>query len=129
MLTLEILYLVIILFVKISLGLFFLRIIVKRWQRRVIYAVMILFSVFSFCYFWYAIFQCGVPRGNNFWMRKITGRCLSDSSGLALGYVHGVLTTLTDVIFVALPIYIVSKSSLKLREQVSVGLILLLAIT
>src|ERR1700759_3543282 len=84
---------------KISLGLFFLRILVARWARRVVYGVLFAFSLYSVGYFFFVVFGCGVPGGGSYWMRKIANECASDSITLGLGYALAILTAGTDLIF------------------------------
>jgi hypothetical protein len=128
LLALEVFYILTIGVFKVSIGLFFVRILTEKWQRGTIYCVLVIFSTFGVVYFFYAIFQCGIPTGSTFWQRRVANQCLSNSSGLGLGYTHGVLTALTDLIFVALPLWVVFKARLNLRERIIISGIMLLAI-
>jgi hypothetical protein len=127
LLALESFYVVTVGIFKVSLGLFFLRVLIEKWQRKVVHWTLIIFSTYSVGYFFYAIFQCGIPNGAVFWERKITSQCTSDATGLGLGYTHGILTALTDMVFVVLPFPVVRRARLNLREKMIVGGILGLA--
>lgn len=56
----EVFYILTMLVLKKSLALFFLRIMVKRWQQHVVYCAITLSTVMSIGYFFFACFQCGV---------------------------------------------------------------------
>jgi hypothetical protein len=117
-------------FLKIALGVFFLRILVERWQRWVVYNVVTLASLFGFGYFVYTIFQCGVPSstdGSRFWEKEIDGKCYSKPAEvLGLGYAHAIITALSDVCLAIVPIPVLKKARIKRREKIIVWGILLL---
>jgi hypothetical protein len=117
MLSLEAFYVVTMALFKISLGLFFLRILIRPQQKRIIYGILIIFLIWSMGYLCFAIFQCGIPSGSRFWVHKITDKCGSDALGLGMGYTHAILTAGTDLIFVSLPIPIVLEAKIKPREK------------
>lgn len=58
--TAEVFYVLTMLVLKISLALFFLRIMVKRWQQKVVYVAITFSTLMSIGYFFFACFQCGV---------------------------------------------------------------------
>lgn len=112
---------------KGALALFFLRIIVESWQRKVIYATLTVSTVFGTGYFFFAVFQCGVPHGTSLWMKKLSGECLGTSSILGLGYTFALVNALTDLVFVSLSIPMLKKVRITRREKVIVGGIFFLA--
>jgi hypothetical protein len=116
------------LFFKISLGLFFLRILVKKWQRRTVYGAVVIASFVSFCYFWFAIFQCGVPN-DSFWEKIISHQCPGDRKSVMLGvsYTHATITALTDLTLAFLPVPILIKLRIPFKEKVVVSSIMLMA--
>jgi hypothetical protein len=126
-LSLECLYVVTVAIFKISLGLFFLRLLTDNRSRLIIKWILILFSLFSTGYLFFAIFQCGIPRGSTFWLRKFAGQCASEPVGLGMGYIHAILTAGTDLMFLALTYPMIRNSQLEKREKVVVGFILCLA--
>jgi hypothetical protein len=117
MLSVEAFYIVTIALFKISLGLFFLRIIIEPLLRRIVHGTLVIFTIWSVGYLYFAIFQCGVPSGSRFWENKLAGRCGSDKLGLGMGYVHAILTAGTDLIFLALPIPMVFRTKIRSREK------------
>ena len=112
-------------FFKISFGLFLLRVIIDERQRQFIFWVLLIFNLYSLAYFFLTVFQCGVPHGATFWQRKLGNQCLTITAGYGLSYTHAALTTMTDIIFIVLPIPLVVRSrSLQLQEKWVVGFIL-----
>lgn len=112
---------------KISLALFFLRIMVKPWQKRVVYVAITISTLVSTAYFFFAIFQCGYP--SNAWVffiSKITDKCITPTQIIAVSYTHGGITTLTDITFAALPLFMLRGSNMNFRERWIVSFILVL---
>ena len=127
MLVAECFYVLTVLMFKITLGSFFLRITVKPWQRQVAYMTMAVSTVYSIAYFLFVVFQCGLPKGGwEFLMRKITEKCASRTTWLALSYTHAAIVSLTDVVFAILPMLLLRDSQMRLREKFIVGLVLML---
>lgn len=127
LLTAESFYVLTMLMLKISLTLFFLRIMVKPWQQRVVYVSITISTLVSTAYFFFAIFQCGYP--SNAWIffiRKITNKCITPTQIIAVSYTHGGVTTLTDAIFAAFPLFMLKGSNMSLRERWIVSFILVL---
>ena len=115
-------------FIKISLGLFFLRIAVEGYQRVIVKSVMVLYTAVGIAYFFFTIFQCGAPiQGATFWMKTITHHCQHTPTALGMAFLHGAATALTDLVYATLPIPILRKSLMKRREKVMVGGILFVA--
>lgn len=112
---------------RVSLGYFFLRIIHGTTQRRIIYGIMISYSLFSFGYFWYTIFQCGVPTKEHFWEKKTLSKCGPGIRGLVVGYFHSAITAGADFTFLVLPLPVILKSNLNSRERTGVILLLCLS--
>jgi hypothetical protein len=117
MVALEAFYVLTMTFFKISLGIFFLRTVITQKQRRIVHGVLFIFVFWSAGYFFFALFQCGVPSGSRFWVNKVEDKCGSDALGLGLGYAHAVLTAGTDLIFVSLPIPTILNLNMKPREK------------
>jgi len=123
----ETFYIVTMIFVKLSLGFFFLRIFFDRLHRRIVYTVMVMSTVFGAAYFFFIIFQCGTPIGGaTFWRRFIGHQCVGDSAVLGIGYTHAIITTLTDATCACLPIVFLRKSGLSLGKKFIVGGILVI---
>jgi len=123
----EVFYILTMLAFKISLGLFFLRITHKKWQRYVIYVAVTISTVFSIAYLFFAIFQCGVPKsGLVFVARKKAKACVGIDAILGMGYAHAAVVSATDWAFAILPILLLRKADLDIQEKVTVGFILVL---
>ena len=120
-------YILAMMVLKISLALFFLRFLIELWQKRTVYIIIIITTVYSIAYVLYATFQCGVPHGLSFWERRLLGKCAGSASILGLGYTHGILTALTDVIFLVLMVPVVMKVKVQSHERIVLGGILSLA--
>jgi hypothetical protein len=124
---LESLYIATMAFFKISLGLFFLRVLTERWQKIFVYCILVIITAYSVGYLFFSVFRCGVPSGDHFWQQKLANKCTPGSYGLGFGYTHAILTAGTDIIFLFLSIHMVRHSSLKFREKVTVLGIFILA--
>jgi hypothetical protein len=86
-----------------------------------------IFSIYSGAYFFFAIFQCGMPNGTTFWLKKLANQCIRDDIMLGMGYTHAILSALTDLFFLGLIYPVVSKTHLKSREKKNVALLLALS--
>lgn len=104
---------------KISLAIFFLRIVDQRWQRQVIYASAFLCTIIGTTWFFLAVFQCGNPAD---WIPNETaGKCLTFNKVLApWNYLHGILNTITDWTFALIPILVVRKAQISSKAKASV---------
>lgn len=112
-------------FLKISLGLFFLRIMFQKSYRYIIFVVMFLSTLVGVMYFFFIIFQCGTPvGGTTFWYRFLAHQCVPDTAVLAMGYTHAVTIALTDIIFAVLPVVFLSRAGFGTRKKAVVGSIL-----
>ncbi|KAF2815709.1 uncharacterized protein BDZ99DRAFT_432408 [Mytilinidion resinicola] len=116
-------YIVTICFLKISLGIFFNRIVVKPWQKTLILVVVVVSTVQSVANFFFAIFRCGAPVGD-YLTKQIAGQCASRRTNLILLYMHAAVTTITDWIFAGLPVAVVWDAKMDVRTKCSVGFIL-----
>jgi hypothetical protein len=113
----ECFYITTIIFLKLSLGIFFLRLVQLPVQKRIIYVAMLANSVFGVAMLLFAIFQCGTnSNGFEFLMKRLGNKCASDATALGMTYTHAVITTTTDWTFLLLPIFIL-KDSLMEREE------------
>ncbi|KEQ77656.1 hypothetical protein M436DRAFT_13406, partial [Aureobasidium namibiae CBS 147.97] len=111
---------------KLSLAVFFLRIVLEKWQRRVIIISTVIFSVFTFSFFFVAVFQCGNPA--NYLLHKVQGKCVAWSVLGPLNYIHGVMNALTDWVFVSLPILVIRKAKMSARDKLSVVFVLIIGV-
>jgi hypothetical protein len=113
---------------KISVAIFFTRVMVKPWQRWVVYVSVGLATAINIAYFFLIVFQCGVPNGGmRFLIRQLSKKCLTPAQFLGVSYTHGAISSVTDLIFAFLPVAILRQSKLQRRERMTVLLILTLA--
>jgi hypothetical protein len=97
----------------------------QRWQKRTVYAILTVSTVFNIAYFFFAVFQCGVP--DPYWSKKLYGECVSMESVLGMGYAHATITALTDLILALLPIPVIHQARIKPQEKTIIYGILVLA--
>jgi hypothetical protein len=128
LLTAESFYILTMLVLKISLALFFLRIMVKPWQQKVVYIAITISTIVSIGYFFFAVFQCGYTSGSAwvFFIRKLSNQCITPTQIIAVSYTHAGVTTFTDIVFAALPLFMLRGSKMATRERWIVSFILVL---
>jgi hypothetical protein len=103
---------------KFALCFFFLRIVIEKWQRRLIYATLLFSTVFGTAYFFISAFQCGTSfQETPFWEKVLQGKCLRGDYTLAFGYAHATIMVLTDLICATLPIALLRHSRLDRRSK------------
>jgi hypothetical protein len=117
-----------VLFLKLSVGLFYLRLSVERWQKGIVWSLMVLSTTFSIALFFMIVFQCGVPDNMViFVVKKATKQCLSSKVVESVTYTHAAITAFTDWVFVILPFFILRKSNMQGREKIVVGVLMAFA--
>ncbi|EUC28518.1 hypothetical protein COCCADRAFT_30238 [Bipolaris zeicola 26-R-13] len=123
----EVFYLLTTTFLKVSLGLFFLRVLTKKWQKHVFHTVLTIGVVYGFFYFFIVLFQCGDPRhiGDDF-IQKSSDKCLPPALRMSAGYIYGIINVLADWTFVLIPISVLMDSDLDRRSKMSVGMVMAL---
>jgi hypothetical protein len=112
-------------FLKISIGLFFLQIVQTPRIRAVIYTCVGTSTIFSIAMLGFAIFQCGVY--DNIWDfigKRFTGKCVSDAAALGMTFTHGAITIITDWMFLILPFFILRGTLMAKREKLAIGFVL-----
>lgn len=108
-----------------SLGLFFLRVLTKRWQIHVFHVLLWVSALYGLCYVFITLFQCGNPE-------KVADRllgspkCLPGPFLLTAGYLYGTINIIADWTFVLIPISVLIDSELDRRSKVSVSLVMAL---
>jgi hypothetical protein len=105
-------------FLKLSLAIFFLRIMVKRWQKWTIYAIAFVTTLMGTGYFFFSLFTCGFPvEAHLYWEKRIARKCASFASILGISYAHAGVNTLTDLLLAILPVTMVKKSKMNTKEK------------
>jgi hypothetical protein len=112
---------------KISLAFFFLRFLLARWSRWVVWISVIVYSTLATAMLLLVTFECGLP--NNYVLKQMSGQCVSFRILSNTGYAHGALNALTDWVFPLLAIqFLVRCTKLSLAAKLSCCGILLLAV-
>ncbi|KAH7128816.1 hypothetical protein B0J11DRAFT_578987 [Dendryphion nanum] len=119
-------YLITVMVLKISLGIFFARIVIQRWQLLTIHCTVGINVVSSIASLFYVIFRCG-SNPDNYVYQQLEWKCAPRVLDRFFAYQSAAVTTLTDCIFAILPIFILWNASMDRRSKISVGLILSLA--
>jgi hypothetical protein len=110
---------------KISLGLFFLRVLSKRWQIMLFHILLGVSAIYGLFYVLASIFACGDPA-------KIADtllgskKCLPVAFGLTTGYIYGAINVIADWTFVLIPITVLLDSKLDRRSKISVSMVMAL---
>ena len=119
----EVFYILTTTFLKISLGLFFLRLLTKPWQRRLFYAILGISGVYGLYYFLETIFHCGNPARMGFALLG-SRDCAPGWLALSSGYIYGVLNIICDWTFTLIPIAILIDSNMDRRSKISVSVVM-----
>jgi hypothetical protein len=107
---------------KISLAIFFLRIVVQTWQRRVIWIVTAIYTVYAIAFAFVAVFQCGIP--TNFLIKEAVGICIHDDVLQPLNYVHASLNAISDWTLACLPIFVLWNAQMPRSAKITAGFLL-----
>ena len=110
-----------------SVGLFLLRISVEKFQVWIIRIIIAGSVLFGIIYDFLIIFQC---RPLSFWWDlnpDHTGTCLPHQTFAICGFVISALNSAADLVFAALPMFMVWKTSMNWRTRMLVCLLLGLA--
>ncbi|KAF2641903.1 hypothetical protein P280DRAFT_548514 [Massarina eburnea CBS 473.64] len=119
-------YIITVLVLKISLAIFFMRIVVEQWHRFLIYATISVSAISSLSAFFYAIFRCG-PDVSHYASLQLQNKCTGRAPDRFVAYQQAAFAFLTDCIFVVLPIMLLWNANMQRRSKILVGLILTLA--
>lgn len=113
---------------KLTVGLFLLRICARKWQKNTIYAVLVVCVGFNLFYLFIAAFQCQPI--NFYWEQytntTLTGRCLSLKLITSLTYAACGVNAAGDWTLGLLPILLVRGLDLARRQKISIAGILAL---
>ncbi|KAH6612945.1 hypothetical protein B0J18DRAFT_71249 [Chaetomium sp. MPI-SDFR-AT-0129] len=110
---------------KMSMALFFRRVIVERMHHWILMAASVLTILTCVVFFFACIFQCWPV---SFWWDKYSqdGYCVPDKAVLALGFLFSIINIVTDFTFALMPAWILSH--LNMRRRVKVTLYLLMGL-
>lgn len=107
------------------MGLFFLRVLTKKWQVRIFYAILGVGVTYGCFYVFITIFACGNPAKLADTMLG-NPKCLPGPFLLATGYLYGVINVIADWTFVLIPISVLIDSDLDRKSKISVSFIMAL---
>ncbi|OAG03829.1 uncharacterized protein CC84DRAFT_1059881, partial [Paraphaeosphaeria sporulosa] len=112
-------------FLKISLGLFFLRLLTKPWQTRLFHVILAISGVFGIFYFFVTLFVCGSPtKLADSFIGARAKHCAPVWFVLTTGYIYGIINVVADWIFTLIPIVILMDSTMDRRSKISVGIVM-----
>ena len=114
----EVFYCVTMLTLKISLAIFFLRVMVEPWQKRCTYIIVTGSTLSGIANICFAIFFCGLPvNATIYWQRRLEGSCASYSANLVTNYVFAVVTASTDLLLALIAIPIIVQARIGKKEK------------
>ncbi|KAK6825725.1 hypothetical protein PG995_014693 [Apiospora arundinis] len=111
---------------KISIGLFLLRIAVKKIHQYIIYSAMTISVISGMAFFFVTLFQCNPSPF--FWNRYVPGEpgtCIPSSVIIGLGLLYTSFSLVSDFTFALLPAVLIWD--LKLKQRTKLAIIPLLA--
>lgn len=106
------------------MAIFFLRIVIKRWQRWLIIVSVAVFNLYSIGVLFLFIFQCGDPGDINISQPNCID--FKTTTGPII-YILASLNVVIDWIFALIPISVVRKLQMKRQDKTAVIFIILLA--
>ncbi|UPX16577.1 uncharacterized protein EKO05_0006969 [Ascochyta rabiei] len=119
----EIFYILTTTLLKISLGLFFLRVLTMRWQKLIFHVILGVSTVYGLFYVFITIFVCGNPAKL---ADGLVGsrKCLPSTFTLTAGYLYGIVNIIADWTFVLIPIAVLVDSKIDRRSKISVSVVM-----
>ncbi|KAG5997598.1 hypothetical protein E4U43_002605 [Claviceps pusilla] len=120
-------YILNMMFVKLSIGVFLLRLAAKKLYIWIIRIALVTITIWSLGLFIWDIFQC-TPIQKQWDYRITTGTCASVDEILTVAYALSVMTVLTDWFFALIPIFMLWGVKMTTQAKVTVFMILSLGI-
>ncbi|KAI0023094.1 hypothetical protein F4780DRAFT_127665 [Xylariomycetidae sp. FL0641] len=103
---------------KASIGLFLLRVAVKKAHIWIIWIAMSITVVTCLAFFFVTIFQCHPV--SYFWDKySQSGTCVDENVVVGLAYLYSICAILTDFTFALLPAWIISQLKMKVRTKLA----------
>jgi len=119
-------YVATVMVLKISLAIFFARIVVKRWQLKLIHSTVAISCISGTATFFYVLFRCGSDL-NAYAIQQLHHKCTSQPLDRFFAFQHAAFAFTTDCVFAFLPIPLLWNTNMTRRAKCSIGLILSLA--
>lgn len=101
--------------VKISIGLFLLRVTVKRLHRWIIYTSVALSVLTGVTFFFVTVFQCAPI--SYFWEKNQPGRCVPTDVIIGLTFLYSAVSIITDFTFAILPIFLIMGLNMSMNMK------------
>jgi hypothetical protein len=114
-------------FIKLSIALFLLRIAVQRPYIWILRISMVVVAIWSVAIWIYDLFQC-IPVQAQWDYTIENAKCVSGSSFIAAAYSISVMTILTDWLYALLPIPMIWSVQMSVQTKVTVAFVLSLGI-
>lgn len=112
-----------IVFLKLSIAVFYLRIVVQRWQRILIYVTSVMMTIYGLTYGFTYEFRCGIDTKHQL-LARYEGRCIPDQPLLVMMYIFGAMDAATDFIFALLPIVVLWGANMPRSMKITAGVLL-----
>ena len=119
-------YIMTVMMLKISLGIFFARIVITPWQLTTIYITVSISILSSIASFLYVLFRCGTHLDAYVYM-QLYNNCTSRALDRFFAFQQASFSAATDLVFIALPVFILWDAKMGIRSKLTVGFILTLA--
>jgi hypothetical protein len=104
---------------KISIGIFFLRLTVKRIHRWIVYLVLLTTVVIGIVYLFVSLMQCEPV--SLYWDESQDGWCIDAKTIAALMYPYSAFALMCDSAFALLPIFMIR--GLQMDRQTKIALV------
>ncbi|KAK4504897.1 hypothetical protein PRZ48_002860 [Zasmidium cellare] len=119
------LYISAMMFLKISLGIFYLRFVIRTWEQYAVHATMIISTAYGVFLFFIALLNCGNP--SKYLESELKGICMPNSAIYPIQLAGALVNACTDWVLAIMPIYILVKATtMPVRVKISAGMVLLL---
>ncbi|KAF2168181.1 hypothetical protein M409DRAFT_53484 [Zasmidium cellare ATCC 36951] len=121
------LYITAMVFLKISLGIFYLRFVIRTWEKYAVYSTIIISTAYGVFLFFIALLNCGNP--SKYLENELKGICMPNNAIYPIQLAGALVNACTDWVLAIMPIYILVKGTMPLRVKISAGVVLLLGCT
>jgi hypothetical protein len=111
-------------FVKLSVGVFLLRLVNKKIHKTIIYGTIGTVATITMAYTLFLLLQCSPVEF--FWTRFLLhpGHCLAPETIGNVTYIHTAINAFSDWVFAILPVVITSQLQMNIRTKIVVSSIL-----
>lgn len=114
-------------FLKISLGIFYLRFVIRAWERYAVHGTIIMSTAYGAFLFFIALLNCGNP--SKYLENELKGICMPNNAIYPIQLAGALINACTDWVLAIMPVYILVKATMPVRVKISAGVVLLLGCT